>query len=136
MKSKIKIVLFCFIFLIIVSCIILILTTQMTKINMSSQGKIIYIYDFYNINSDLMDEDIHEITKMFNNKIMYMDNPSCGFSKNISIKLNDSEYFCLARDSCHIVYWENKNRYFKLSSSEYTLLMTILSKYGAVFPCV
>lgn len=48
------------------------------------------------------------VKTIFNGKKLYKDNLSCGFSEAVSIKFDDEHTFCIARDTCQIVYWEEK----------------------------
>ena len=84
----------------------------------------------------LSDKEIESVKTIFNGKKMYKDNPSCGFSEAISIKFNDEQTFCIARDTCPIVYWKEKERYIRLSEDEKTQLYDLLEQYGFFFPCV
>lgn len=86
--------------------------------------------------TSLAPEDIDHINTIFSNKKLYVDHPSCGFNSSISIVMDDTELFCFAQDGCPIVYYENRNRYFRLSYDENSKLHSILKKYGFVFPCV
>ena len=112
------------------------LLSNSVDIKDSTGGTVIFNYDGSNINEYLSQDDLNFIIKLFDNKIMYRDDPSCGFTKNTSILLDDSEYFCFARDSCPVIYWANRIKYFKLSNSEYKSLIKMLSEYGVFFPCV
>lgn len=86
--------------------------------------------------TSLTPEDINHINIIFSNKKLYVDHPSCSFSPNISIIMDDTELFCFAQDGCPIVYYANRNRYFQLSREENSQLHSILKKYGFIFPCV
>ena len=63
--------------------------------------------------------------------------PTCGFTDDIAIYTNDKQnIFCIACDSCPIIYWKNKNIYISISEKEMEELHQILKKYGMIFPCV
>lgn len=124
------------IFGIILSCIaFFILINRVNTKNLTS-GTVIFKYGDNNINESLSQNDLSFLIDLFDNKIMYSDNPSCGFTKNVSILFNDSEYFYFACDTCPVIYWENRNKYFRLSDSEYKELVEMLSEYGVFFPCI
>lgn len=108
------------------------------KVNMdfATEGKAIYKYEDKNISQTVSSDDLAVMCDLFNDKKLYSDSLSCGFSDNISIIINGTEKFCFACDSCPIVYWKNKDKFFKLSASEYDKLTKILYKYGFVFPCL
>lgn len=108
------------------------------KVNMTviTDGNTNFYYGDYNISKSISIEHLTQIKNLFNGKYLYSDNPTCGFTENVSITLNNCEKFYFACDSCPIIYWQNKNKYFKLSSEEYAELMDILNTYGFVFPCI
>ncbi len=99
-------------------------------------GVAIYRYDKQNIEIPLSPNDLSVVSKMFIGKKTFKDNLSCGFSENISIKVDDSKTFCIACDSCPKIYWKEKDCYFSLTNSEIKELHTMLEQYGFVFPCV
>lgn len=134
-KAKIFIV-----FLLIVVSGILLLVVSMKKntvdIGFVKSGKAIFIYDEEDIEIPLSNDELSILCSIFVNKKMYKDNPSCGFSEDISIKFNDSQTFCIARDTCPIIYWKEKRRYFRISEDEKMQLYCLLENYGFVFPCI
>lgn len=93
-------------------------------------------YDDSHVSEIMSESDSLKIEAIFNNKKLYKDNPSCGFSKNISVTITDVGTFCFARDTCPIVYWQEKNCYFTISEIEQIELYTLLEKYGFYFPCL
>ena len=123
--------------LVAIICTTLIISCSKTiDINFAVQGKVIFKYGEKNINQEISADNFSKICNLFNGKRLYSDNPSCGFTKDVSIVINETETFCIACDSCPIIYWENKNKYFKLSTIEYEELKKILSSYGFEFPCI
>lgn len=108
--------------------------TDMSTIN---NGKVRFEYGDENILTDLSEEDLNTIREIFDDKKLYKDNPSCGFSESIAVLLNDdSQIFCIACDTCPIIYNKNEGLYFKLSDEENILLRNLLKKYGFYFPCL
>ena len=61
----------------------------------------------------LSSDDTEELRGIFAGKGLYRDNPSCGFDENASVKFGDSQTFCIAKDTCPIVYWKEKDEYIK-----------------------
>lgn len=108
------------------------------KINMDfvKDAKVIFIYNDANVSHNLSDEELLIIKDIFNGKKMYKDNLSCGFSEDISIKFNNSQTFCVARDSCPIVYWKEEDRFIKITEDEKFKLYSVLEMHGFTFPCV
>lgn len=102
----------------------------------ATEGKAIFKYGDKNISQEISSDDFTKICDLFDGKWLYSDDLSCGFTENVSVMMNGSESFCFACDSCPIVYQKSKNKYLKLSSSEYDELKEILYTYGFVFPCL
>ena len=108
--------------------------TNMSEIN---NGRVCFKYGDKDILTDLSEKDLNTVKEIFDNKRLYKDNPSCGFSENIAVLLNDdSQVFCIACDTCPIIYSKNEGLYFKISDKENTLLRNLLKKYGFRFPCL
>ena len=136
MKTKAIIVLLAGITtLLIVSCVISLFTGK-TNLKFVEYGEATLIYDDRVKITPLSDQELSTIVSLFENKRLYKDRLSCGFSENISIKFNSSQTFCIARDTCPIIYWAEKNLYFKISEDEKTILYDILNSHGFSFPCV
>ena len=94
-----------------------------------------YKYSDKNICVNLSNEDSQILKAIFNNKKLYSDNPSCGFTPNISIRFGD-DVFSIACDNCPIIRLDNKNKYLKVSSEERETINKIFDKFGAKFPCL
>ena len=135
MKSKRKLIAILSIIVIaLIGCVLLI--PQRTDMAFVEAGQVTFVYDGKNVHTALSEEDLNEIIKMFDNKLLYDDFPACGFSESVSIQLNESEVFCIACDGHNLVYWKNRDRYFAVSKKEIVLLHELLSKYGFFFPCI
>ena len=106
------------------------------NMNFAKEAETCFIYDSANILHRLNDKELDLLKSIFDDKIMHRDYPSCGFSEDVSIKFNDSQTFCIACDTCPIIYWKEKNKYFKLSENEKAKLYNLLKPYGFVFPCL
>ena len=92
---------------------------------------------FYGKESVLTNEDASDLYDLFTGRILYHDNPSCGFGEEVSVSFNDGERtFYVAMDTCPIIYDKNNDKYFSISESEQERLYAILEKYGFSFPCV
>lgn len=112
------------------------INSNKTDTDAAKAGRVIYEYGDLKISENLSDEDLGKIRNIFDNKKLYKDDLSCGFSENIAVVLDESETFCIARDECPIIYCKNEGVYFNLSDQENKLFHSILEKYGLVFPCV
>ena len=111
---------------------------RLDKVNMDSVKKVEVCFQYGNTNAinQLSDREVASVKTIFNGKKLYKDNLSCGFSEAVSIKFDDEHTFCIARDTCPIVYWEEKNRYIRLTEDEKTQWYNLLEPYGFIFPCV
>ena len=104
------------------------------KTNISTvNASLTYIYEERRVNTPLLPEESLLLKNIFNNKKLYSDTPSCGFTENVSVRFNDL-VFCIACDDCPIIKLGNK--YFKISTSDRKTIEQIFEKYGGLFPCV
>lgn len=115
--------------------VVALITNQTAKTNTSNikSGSVICKYDDHNINSKLSQDDLKTIAKIFNNKELHYDSPSCGFDVNVAVIL-DGKHYCIANDSCGVVYLAETNKYFVLSDKENTTVRRILNSYGFKSP--
>ena len=107
-----------------------------TNMDFAEHASVIFTYSEKEIDSTIKQEDFETIKKIFGNKKLYKDSPSCGFSEDVSVKFNDSQVFCIARDTCPIIYIKEKDKYFRITEEEKNELYEILETYGFTFPCV
>lgn len=104
--------------------------------NFATEVTAVYKYNNANISQSLSAQELSLICEIFDGKNLYSDSPSCGFSENVSLQFNDGQTFCIACDTCPIIYWKQKNKFFKISEKEKDQLYNILMAYGFAFPCV
>lgn len=118
-------------------CIFLILLCGCSslKIDDNSIGSVKFIYGDAHIEKELSKEDAKTITEMFDGKTLKSDNPSCGFTENVSVTI-DGKCFWIACDQCGCVYFEQSLKYFNLNNEENEKLRGILETYGFTFPCI
>lgn len=111
---------------------------RLDKVNMdfAKKAEVCFQYGDTDAINQLSDKEMESVKTIFNGKKLYKDNLSCGFSEAVSIKFDDEQTFCIARDTCPIVYWKEKNRYIRLTEDEKTQLYNLLEPYGFIFPCV
>lgn len=134
MVMKKRIIFISTIVLILILGGLLVINTLFPKVNISTEKATLnYNYNKENISVELNEYESELLRKIFNGKRLYRDNPSCGFTENISIRFGDL-IFCVACDNCPIVKLDNK--YFKISEIELQKLHNIFKSRGGVFPCV
>ncbi len=107
-----------------------------TDMSFAESGTAVFKYGENNTEKKLSKNDLKKLTELFDGKVLYSDDPSCGFTENVAIVFNEKDCFCIANDTCPIIYWKNKDKYFKLLDKEYSELTYILYEYGFTFPCV
>ena len=102
----------------------------------ADEGEAVFRYGERDAVQPISAEDLSRICDLLDGKRLYSDDPSCGFSDDVSVVMNGTERFCFACDSCPVVYWKNKNKFIKLSEKENEELKGILALYGFEFPCL
>ena len=102
----------------------------------ADEGEAVFRYGERDAVQPISSEDLSRICDLLDGKRLYSDDPSCGFSDDVSVVMNGTERFCFACDSCPVVYWKNKNKFIKLSEKENEELKGILALYGFEFPCL
>jgi hypothetical protein len=98
-----------------------------------------YHYADKNISTQIIDENDVLALKQILTGRSFADSPSCGFSTDISIIMNngnESIVFCPANDGCPLLRIGDSNKYIKITDENLTSLHKVLAKYGMVFPCV
>ena len=108
------------------------------KVNLDSVKKVEVYFQYGNTDAinQLSNNEMESVKTILNGKKLYKDNFSCGFSEAVSIKFDDEHTFFIARDTCPIIYWKEKNRYVRLTEDEKAQLYDLLEPYGFIFPCV
>ena len=100
------------------------------------KADVYFQYGYTDAINQLSNNEMESVKTILNGKKLYKDKLSCGFSEAVSIKFDDKHTFCIARDTCPIIYWKEKNRYIRLTENEKTQLYNLLEPYGFIFPCV
>ena len=98
-------------------------------------GTLTYVYGDRDIHVILTKEETAAVCRILNGKWMYEDNPSCGFSENISITV-DGVTLALACDSCGQMKNCGNGKYVFLFPQERQTIEDIFQTYGGKFPCV
>ena len=116
-----------------------IITTKKNYVDTSFATEITLKYHYIDKKIDLKITDENDIQVIKENLkgISYADNPSCGFSLDISITLSDGQksiVLCPACDSCAIARIGDSSRYIKMKDRK--AFEAVLEKYGFLFPCV
>lgn len=96
---------------------------------------ITYSYEDIYIWEELYGDDVDTVVKILDGKIETRDNPSCGFSEDISITIGGNT-FALACDRCGIVKNCTTGKYISISDSERDILENLFTTRGGKFPCI
>lgn len=120
-----------------ISLFVFYFVTDQVKINRIDDCKAIFKYAESDVCEQLDVEDSTQIAKLFHGKMLFDDYPACGFSRSVAVQFSGgTQIFQIARDGCGLIYLENADKYFKLSTQETEILHHILEKYGFSFPCI
>lgn len=136
MKSKLTIIVISICILAIIIIAFIGFGTKRCVMDFATEGKAVFRYGDSDVSVSISNEHLTAIKAIFNNKVMYRDTPSCGFSEDVAVVLNESQTFCIARDTCPVVYWKEQGRYISLCKEEKEELYRILEEYDFIFPCV
>ena len=120
----------------VIAICICLLHFKRVNISTATSAEIVYIYNNINIEQVLESDELELIISILDNKRSYCDNLSCGFSDEICLRFDDSNTFCIACDTCPVIYWKNADRYINLTDDEQKKLYSLMQSYGADFPCL
>ncbi|HHV99250.1 MAG TPA: hypothetical protein GXX36_06720 [Clostridiaceae bacterium] len=138
MKTKFLIVSTCI--LIIALLVFIVRNTRMKNYidtSFATDVTLKYYYIDKKIDVVVTDEKDIRVIKENLKGVSYSDNPSCGFSLDISIKLSDKEksiIICPARDGCSKARIGDSGKYMDIKDRK--AFEAVLEKYGMTFPCV
>ncbi|MBR3811764.1 MAG: hypothetical protein IKJ16_05485 [Agathobacter sp.] len=136
MKKKYSVRIIFVLVLVSVALAIMQFSVRKTSMEFAKEAEVCFIYGDVVVSQNMDDKEVETLKEIFDNKSLYKDTPSCGFSEDVSIQFNQSQTFCIARDTCPIVYWMEEDRYIRLTEEEKFLLYDLLEPYGFEFPCV
>lgn len=103
--------------------------------NDKSIGVAKFIYNDIQVETKISDQDLSQLTEVFEGKFLITDSPSCSFTEDVSLKI-DNKTFCIACDTCGNIYLLEEDKYFHLSDEENKTIRKILENYGFKFPCI
>ena len=109
-----------------------------TSIKNNANVTLTFIYGEENICVTLEDDEAEKIVDILNGKIydpISSGVPSCGFDKNISLKIGDC-VFAIACDTCNCIQDLSNQKYFDIPQKDMDYIHSLFEKYGGYFPCV
>ena len=117
--------------------IVLLLCSCKTKANKNADVTLTFITESENISVVLEDADAERVAKILDgnyyNSVMSV--PSCGFSKDISLKVGNRT-FAIARDTCRTIQDCGNLRFFSVSQEDMDYIHSLFARYGGHFPCI
>lgn len=109
-----------------------------THVNRNADVSLTFIYGDKDINVTLEDDEAEKVADILNGNnydSVFSAVPSCGFNKNISLKVG-GRVFAIACDTCNIIQDLGNSRYFDIPQENIEYIHSLFEKYGGYFPCV
>jgi len=138
MKIKLQVAGICIVIVSLVA-LVFVLVRMKNYIDVSSATEVSIKYHCNGAEIDVIVTDENDIKVLKENLTgaSFPENPSCGFSLDISIRFTDGDksiVLCPARDTCSFARIGETGRYINIKDRK--ALETVLKKYGVIFPCV
>lgn len=109
-----------------------------TSVNKDSDVTLTFIYGDANISVTLEEDEAVTVIDILNGNnynSIFSGIPSCGFDKNISLKV-DGRTFAIACDTCNCIQDFGNLRYFDIPKEDMGYIHSLFEKYGGYFPCI
>ena len=109
-----------------------------TSVNKNAAVTLTFIYGEKNICVTLADDEAEKVIDILNgNRYNSISSgfPSCGFDKNVSLKVDD-RIFAIACDTCNCILDLGNLRYFDIPAEDMEYIHSLFETYGGYFPCI
>ena len=109
-----------------------------TSVSKNSEVTLTFIYGEKNIRVTLEDDEAEKVINILNGNNydpVSFGVPSCGFDKNISLKIG-GRTFAIACDTCNCIQDLGNLRYFDIPKEDLEYIHSLFEKYGGYFPCI
>ncbi len=109
-----------------------------TSLNKNAEVTLTFIYLDEDIKVTLQEEEAKRVKDILDRNFYdppFSGVPSCGFDKDISLKVG-SRVFAIACDTCNYVQDLGNLRYFSISEDNMEYIHALFEKYGGRFPCI
>lgn len=109
-----------------------------TSVSKDADVTLTFIYRDENILVTLEDDEAQKVIDILNGNNygpIFSGVPSCGFNKNISLKVGD-RVFAIARDTCNSIQDLGNLRFFDIPQEDMYYIHSLFEKYGGYFPCI
>ena len=127
-----------FVVLMILVVLVSICGCSKTSVNKNSEVTLTFIYGEENIRVTLEDDEARKVVNILNGNNydpISSGVPSCGFDKNISLKVG-GRTFAIACDTCNSIQDLGNLRYFDIPQEDMDYIHSLFEKYGGYFPCI
>ena len=127
-----------FVILVVLVILVSICGCAKTSVNKNADVTLSFVYGENDIHVKLDDSETQKIIDILNgNNYNPISSgvPSCGFDKNISLKV-DGRTFSIACDTCNCIQDLGNLRYFDIAKEDMDYIHSLFEKYGGYFPCV
>lgn len=115
--------------------IFLLCSCDTVSLDEESIVKLVFHHNDTNVETQLSIQESEIIIDIIDGKRLYQDNPSCGFSEDISLVI-DGKIYSPACDDCCIIKDCSSGKYFSISRDQRETIEEIFESYGGYFPCV
>ena len=108
-----------------------------TKVDKDGKVTLTFIYSDKNISTILSPEESAKVAEILGGNLydpVFGGVPSCGFDRNISLKVGNRTY-AIACDTCNYVQDLGNLRYFSISKEGMEYIHKLFESYGGHFPC-
>ena len=123
---------------VILSIMVAVCGCSQTSVSEGADVMLTFIYGDKNISVTLEDSEAEKIIDILdgnNYNPASSGIPSCGFDKNVSLKVG-SRVFAIACDTCSIIQDLSNLRYFNISQEDMEYIHSLFEKHGGYFPCI
>ena len=127
-----------FVILVVLVILVSICGCAKTSVNKNADVTLSFVYGEDDIHVKLDDSETQKVIDILNgNNYNPISSgvPSCGFDKNISLKV-DGRTFSIACDTCNCIQDLGNLRYFDIAKEDMDYIHSLFEKYGGYFPCV
>lgn len=109
-----------------------------TSVSKDSDVTLTYIYGDKDIHVTLEDDEAEKVIEILDGNEydpISSGMPSCGFDRNVSLKVG-GRTFAIACDTCNCIQDLGRLRYFTIPQEDIQYIHSLFEKYGGSFPCV
>ena len=123
---------------VILSLVFLICSCSKVTVSANDDVFLTFIYGDENISVALEAHEAEKIIDIIDGSEydpFYSGTPSCGFDKNVSLKVGN-KVFAIALDTCNVIQNLGNLRFFSVSDEDMEYIHSLFRKYGGYFPCI